>query len=170
MINIVIPTTAKCIVWYDCYYNKKAVIWSHSADILSARQYLNQPKDDAIMLSRPPRWDLADVDHKTQNTVFQIPCFVSSGPCYHKMWKENFAVRRMSSVWPSLLLRFCNCPASRTTLVATRFRVAVICPIIQVPHCIRVFFYFVWFVFINHIFQFYYELCTYCNILDIYLS
>ena len=64
----------------------------------------------------------------------------------------------------------CHCPACRTTLVATRFRVAVICPIIQVPHCIRVFFYFVWFVFINHIFQFYYELCTYCNILDIYLS
>ena len=61
-----------------------------------------------------------------------------------------------------------RCPASRTTLVATRFRVAVICPIIQVPHCIRVFFYFVWFVFINHIFQFYYELCTYCNILDIW--
>ena len=66
-------------------------------------------------------------------------------------------------------IRIC-CPACRTTLVATRFRVAVICPIIQVPHCIRVFFYFVWFVFINHIFQFYYELCTYCNILDIYLS
>ena len=62
------------------------------------------------------------------------------------------------------------CPASRTTLVATRFRVAAICPIIQVPHCIRVFFYFVWFVFINHNFHFYYELCTYCNILDIYLS
>ena len=67
-------------------------------------------------------------------------------------------------------LRRYHCPACRTTLVATRFRVAVICPIIQVPHCIRVFFYFVWFVFINHIFQFYYELCTYCNILDIYLS
>ena len=67
-------------------------------------------------------------------------------------------------------LNYHYCPASRTTLVATRFRVAVICPIIQVPHCIRVFFYFVWFVFINHIFQFYYELCTYCNILDIYLS
>ena len=28
----------------------------------------------------------------------------------------------------------------------------------------------VWFVFINHIFQFCNELCTYCNILDIYLS
>ena len=68
----------------------------------------------------------------------------------------------------SLLAR--HCPACRTTLVATRFRVAVICPIIQEPHCIRVFFYFVWFVFINHIFQLYYELCTYCNILDIYLS
>ena len=63
-----------------------------------------------------------------------------------------------------------DCPACRTTLVATRFRVAVICPIIQVPHGIRVLFYFVWFVFINHIFQFYNELCTYCNILDIYLS
>ena len=40
----------------------------------------------------------------------------------------------------------------------------------QVPHCITVFFYFVWFVFIHHNFQFYFELCTYCNILDIYLS
>ena len=40
----------------------------------------------------------------------------------------------------------------------------------QVPRCIRVFFYFVWFVFIHHNFQFYFELCTYCNILDIYLS
>ena len=73
--------------------------------------------------------------------------------------------------WSKCFIRDrCHCPACRTTLVATRFRVAVICPIIQVPHCIRVFFYFVWFVFINHIFQFYYELCTYCNILDIYLS
>ena len=73
--------------------------------------------------------------------------------------------RRQALIWTND-----SCPACRTTLVATRFRVAVICPIIQVPHCIRVFFYFVWFVFINHIFQFYYELCTYCNILDIYLS
>ena len=40
----------------------------------------------------------------------------------------------------------------------------------QVPHCIRVFFYFVWLVFIHHKFQFYFELCTYCNILDIYLK
>ena len=72
--------------------------------------------------------------------------------------------------WFKTLWRQCNCPACRTTFIATRFRVAVICPIIPVPHCIRVFFYFVWFVFINHIFQFYYELCTYCNILDIYLS
>ena len=31
----------------------------------------------------------------------------------------------------------------------------------QVPHCIRVFFYFVWFVFIHHNFQFHFELCTY---------
>ena len=40
----------------------------------------------------------------------------------------------------------------------------------QVPHCIRVFFDFVWFAFIHHNFQFYFELRTYCNILDIYLS
>ena len=40
----------------------------------------------------------------------------------------------------------------------------------QVPHCIRVFFYFVWFVFIHHNFQFYFKLCTYCNILDNNLS
>ena len=40
----------------------------------------------------------------------------------------------------------------------------------QVPHCIRVLFYFVWLVFIHHNFQFYFELCTYCNILDIHLS
>ena len=40
----------------------------------------------------------------------------------------------------------------------------------QVPHCIIVFFYFVWFELIHHNFQFYFELCTYCNILDIYLS
>ena len=40
----------------------------------------------------------------------------------------------------------------------------------QVPHCIRVFFYFVWFVFIHHNFQFHFELCTYCYILVIYLS
>ena len=40
---------------------------------------------------------------------------------------------------------------------------------LHVPDCIWVFFYFVWFVFIRHNFQFYFELCTYCNILDIYL-
>ena len=91
---------------------------------------------------------------------------------YDKFSREPFSQYGRttgSSRWSPVMQSF-YCPASRTTLVATRFRVAVICPIIQVPHCIRVFFYFVWFVFINHIFQFYYELCTYCYILDIYLS
>ena len=61
----------------------------------------------------------------------------------------------LASLGHSQLISYLSsyCPACRTTLVATRFRVAVICPIIQVPHCIRVFFYFVWFVFINHIFS-----------------
>ena len=63
-----------------------------------------------------------------------------------------------------------NCPACRTTLIATRFWVVMICPIIKCLTVLRVFFYFVWFVFIHHNFQFYFELCTYCNILDIYLS
>ena len=80
---------------------------------------------------------------------------------YCRIGSHMFALVRVSSYY---------CPACRTTFIATRFRVAVICPIIPAPHCVRVFFYFVWFVFINHIFQFYYELCTYCNILDIYLS
>ena len=48
--------------------------------------------------------------------------------------------------------------------------VVMICPIIKCLTVLRVFFYFVWFVFIHHNFQFYFELCTYCNILDIYLS
>ena len=62
------------------------------------------------------------------------------------------------------------CPACRTSLIATRFWVVMICPIIKCLTVLRVFFYFVWFVFIHHNFQFYFELCTYCNILDIYLS
>ena len=62
------------------------------------------------------------------------------------------------------------CPACRTTLIATRFWVVMICPIIKCLTVLRVFFYFVWFVLIHHNFQFYFELCAYCNILDIYLS
>ena len=40
---------------------------------------------------------------------------------------------------------------------------------LHVPDCIWVNFYFFWFVFIHHNFQFYVELYTYCNILEIYL-
>ena len=63
-----------------------------------------------------------------------------------------------------------DCPACRTTLIATRFWVVMICPIIKCLTVLRVFFYFVWFVSIHHNFQFYFKLCTYCNILDINLS
>ena len=106
-----------------------------------------------------------------------IPFLVKNLPCILLQWSNWYGsvpshlcmlicfMKFLNSGW-----HICFCPACRTTFIATRFRVAVICPIIPVPHCIRVFFYFVWFVFINHIFQFYYELCTYCNILDIYLS
>ena len=66
--------------------------------------------------------------------------------------------------------RVSNCPACRTSSIATRFFSGGDLSHYQVPHCIRVFFYFVRFVFIHHNFQFYFELCTYCNILDIYLS
>ena len=40
---------------------------------------------------------------------------------------------------------------------------------LHVPDCIWVFFNFVWFFFIHRKIHFYFELCTYCNILDIYL-
>ena len=105
--------------------------------------------------------------HMTRQHSCRAMCKIS-----HRSLHCNLDNRRIHFPRISITnrLRVTYSPACRTTLVATRFRVAVICPIIQVPHCIRVFFYFVWFVFINHIFQFYYELCTYCNILDIYLS
>ena len=136
---------------------------------------------------------LIEMQSSAIKTQFNVSCFsyhtainkTNIIPWTHKrhsiarpgMWEfwRNRPYHNGTAVYPrsinfSLLkmLVMLHCPACRTTLVATRFRVAVICPIIQVPHCIRVFFYFVWFVFINHIFQFYYELCTYCNILDIY--
>ena len=73
-----------------------------------------------------------------------------------------------SSCDPNMSSHF-HCPACRTSLIATRFWVVVICPIIK---CLTVLeFYFIcFFMFIHHNFQFYFELCTYCNILDIYLS
>ena len=40
---------------------------------------------------------------------------------------------------------------------------------IHVSDCIWVLFYFAWFLFIRHNIHFYFELCTYWNILDIYL-
>ena len=61
-----------------------------------------------------------------------------------RMGHTHFSIVRPQNkahYWGKFTYSFCYCPACRTTLVATRFRVAVICPIIQVPHCIRVFFY-----------------------------
>ena len=40
----------------------------------------------------------------------------------------------------------------------------------QVPHCIKSFLLFCLICVYSSQFQFYFELCTYCNILDIYLS
>ena len=119
--------------------------------------------------------------YKTQ----ELPCGirVAGNP-----WPVKIAINITSSGWPQggrfpgalkgqglcdkspWHLIFPCCPACRTTLVATRFWVVMICPIIKCLTVLRVFFYFVWFVFIHHNFQFYFELCTYCNILDIYLS
>ena len=72
--------------------------------------------------------------------------------------------------FPGIQSTINHCPACRTSLIATRFWVVMICPIIKCFTVLRVFFYFVWFVFIHHNFQFYFELCTYCTFLDIYLS
>ena len=105
--------------------------------------------------------------HQKTNESRQETGFQYRSPVLDCIWEQGMCKYKDCF---QIYICFLYCPACRTTLVATRFRVAVICPIIQVPHCIRVFLYFVWFVFINHIFQFYYELCTYCNILDFYLS
>ena len=70
--------------------------------------------------------------------------------------------------WEKMTVSYC--PACRTSLIATRFWVVVICPIIK---CLTVLeFSFILFdlcLFIT-IFNFNFELCTNCNILDIYLS
>ena len=126
-----------------------------------------------LRLQEIPQPSVTEISLKMsyQNFCSNLP---GSNELTHRSSSKRYGTTDRCNHWHELGYR-CHhgalfCPACRTTLVATRFRVAVICPIIQVPHCIRVFFYFVWFVFINHIFQFYYELCTYCNILDIYLS
>ena len=64
----------------------------------------------------------------------------------------------------------CNCPACRTSLIATRFWVVMICPIIKCLTVLEFSFILLDFVFIHHNFQFHFELCTYWNVLDIYLS
>ena len=58
-----------------------------------------------------------------------------------------------------------DCPACRTYLIATRFWVVVICPIIK---CLTVLeFSFILFDCVySSQFSIYFELCTYCNILD----
>ena len=87
--------------------------------------------------------------HKTQRTL-DVNMFVFDTKYFaYYSSSVTFSYDKYST-WN--LRSLCG-PVCRTTLVATRFRVAVIWPIIQVPHCIRVFFYFVWFVFINHIFS-----------------
>ena len=66
--------------------------------------------------------------------------------------------------WPS------HCPACRTTLIATRFWVVMICPIIKCLTVLEFSFILLDLCLFITIFQFYFKLCTYCNILDIYLS
>ena len=68
-------------------------------------------------------------------------------------WKIHFTVIHSGETGEANC-SWLHCPACRTTLIATRFRVAVICPIIQVPHCIRVFFYFVWLCLLITFFNF----------------
>ena len=151
----------------------------------------------SLLLTRTYCWKdsgiAADLKRHGAQVMSLKPASNDFGCICKQIWKDQFRMKAYITInWtklycPKLCIKLiitmknfftfvmplkwaANYPACRTTVIATRFRVAVICPIIQVPHCIRVFFYFVWFVFINHIFQFYNELCTYCNILDIYLS
>ena len=101
------------------------------------------------------------------------PLWRHCNECRNKGVKSNTPLPSNVSTWITTSAfsgTGSHCPACRTTLIATRFWVVMICPIIKCLTVLRVFFSFVWFVFIHHNFQFYFELCTYCNILDIYLS
>ena len=148
----------------------QVMAWCHQA----TSHYLNQywPRSLPLYGITKPQW--VDHVHKGHESIwpwinlrFKRYLYFLAMIITVLSWNNSFLLLIFNF---TSLLPLHHCPACRTTFIATRFRVAVICPIIPVPHCIRVFFYFVWFVFINHIFQFYYELCTYCNILDIYLS
>ena len=170
----------KCRTWgKECNLTKTIIRQSndnyHFLSLLIMMQiWCNRWYTKRLCNSKCRNNDVIDLIHKSQNAPVPYPTMLLSDKNV-QISVLNGALWDMEQVhsWiyevGQLHYAF-HCPACRTTLVATRFRVAVICPIIQVPHCIRVFFYFVWFVFINHIFQFYNELCTYCNILDIYLS
>ena len=94
----------------------------------------------------------------------------TSRPLFPQLSRDDSWFLLMAGLFESTPSPLLYCPASRTTLVATRFWVVMICPIIKCLTVLEFSFYFVWFVFIHHNFQFYFKLCTYCNILDIYLS
>ena len=76
--------------------------------------------------------------------------------------------------WISILVSISDrsvhyCPACRTTLITTRFWVVLICPIIKCLNVLEFSFILLDLCLFITIFQFYFKLCTYCNILDIYL-
>ena len=83
------------------------------------------------------------MEHGLKDTAFYAQKHTNTLQSCHNFPAGPRQAARGTGICETNLLHRSNCPASRTTLVATRFRVAVICPIIQVPHCIRVFFYFV---------------------------
>ena len=116
---------------------------------------------------------LNDISVSSINTVEHSSKYKDNTVTWSRWYRHinfNVATKPSHFIQIQLLCTLHYCPACRTSLIATRFWVVMICPIIKCLTVLRVFFYFVWFVFIHHNFQFYFELCTYCNILDIYLS
>ena len=103
------------------------------------------------------KWSLFILGLNVFRRYFVIIFFMLVLPCTlkHELFNEDKSISTF------------YCPACRTYEIATRFWEVVIGPIYM---CLTVYeFYFVWFEFIHYNLQFYFELYTYCNILDIYL-
>ena len=175
--NLFIPQTHVTRHWASCHVTRAVVvIWclsvvtdrqnvrterTNSAVSKTARHHLN-----TIFLSQASlEVVILTTSSTTSDKILWIPSVTVTITCVHVSVVIEWALHACIIYSPvnikgwlkKILNATCfelHCPACRTTLVAARFRVAVICPIIQVPHCIRVFFSFVLFVFINHIFNF----------------
>ena len=96
---------------------------------------------------------LNDISVSSINTVEHSSKYKDNTVTWSRWYRHinfNVATKLSHFIQIQLLCTLHYCPACRTSLIATRFWVVMICPIIKCLTVLRVFFYFVWFVFIHH--------------------